>query len=283
MSLDANGENFEVPAIIVSGASRGLGRGIAVELAEGGFSVAALFGKNREEAMKTLEQCESHRHSPKQRFEDFQVDIARAEDRARCVDEIFAVLPSVQGLVNNAGMAPRVRSDILDTHIDSFEEVMRTNAEGPHFLTQLVVRRWMEEARKRNAAPAADQPSAGLPLEGKRIVFITSISAETVSLNRGEYCMSKAALSMSASLWAARLAPDGGLVVEIRPGIMKTDMTKGVEEKYQALIQQGLVPSRRWGTPEDVGRAVRAIMSGDYDYAVGSVIHLDGGFHLSRL
>ncbi len=270
------------PTIVVTGGSRGLGRGIAVELASSGFSVAAVFGKNRDEAEHTLKLCESKRVSERQRFKAFQIDISCAESRARGVAEIFKECSSVEGLVNNAGIAPRTRADILDTTIESYEEVMRTNAEGPYFLTQLVVRRWIEESQTFSSKSSiAREPS--LPLSGRRIVFITSISSETVSLNRGEYCMSKSALSMATSLWAARLAPEGGVVVEIRPGIMKTDMTKGVEEKYQMLIAQGLVPARRWGTPEDVGRSVRAIMAGDYDFASGSVIHLDGGFHISRL
>jgi len=268
--------------IIVTGASRGLGRGIALELASSGYSIAVVFGKNREEADRTLALCESRRRSEHQRFKAFKIDISSADDRARGIAEIFEECPKVEGLVNNAGMAPRARADILDTSIESYEEVMRTNAEGPFFFTQLVVRRWMEEGQ-RATSHASATTEANPPLRGKRIVFITSISSETVSLNRGEYCMSKSALSMAASLWASRLAPEGGLVVEIRPGIMKTDMTKGVEAKYQALIAQGLVPARRWGSPEDVGRSVRAIMSGDCDFASGSVIHLDGGFHISRL
>ncbi len=278
-------DQFEVPrapTIIVTGASRGLGRGIALELASSGYSVAVVFGKNRVEAENTLTLCESKRLSKHQCFKSFQIDISSADDRARGIVEIFGECPEVTGLINNAGIAPRARVDILDTTIESYEELMRTNAEGPFFLTQLVVRKWMEEDQKA-VSNQGDQTERHLPLRGKRVVFITSISSETVSLNRGEYCMSKAALSMAASLWAARLAPEGGLVVEIRPGIMKTDMTKGVEGKYQTLIEQGLVPARRWGTPEDVGRAVRAIMSGDYDFASGSVIHLDGGFHISRL
>lgn len=282
MSADAKRGPDSAPAIIVTGASRGLGRGVAAELAAGGFSIAVVYGKNGQEAAKTIELCDSGRRSPEQRFEAFQIDIANAADRARGVEEIFSAFSEVRGLVNNAGMAPRVRADILDADVESYEEVLRTNAEGPYFLTQLVARRWMEAVR----APlegALRENGARQPLLGRRVVFITSISADTVSLNRGEYCISKAALSMAASLWAARLAPEGGLVLEIRPGIMKTDMTKGVEAKYQTLIEQGLVPARRWGTPEDVGRAVRAVMSGDYDFAAGSVIHLDGGLHISRL
>jgi len=272
----------EAPAIIVTGASRGLGRGIALELARNGFSVAVLFSKNRDEAEKTLELCEEARECPLQKFAGFRLDIADPEDRAKCVEEIFSSFAPVAGLVNNAGIAPRVRADILDADLASFREVLQTNLEGPHFLTQLVVKKWLEVSARGIAAQGVAAPG-GVPLSGKRVVFITSISSETVSLNRSEYCVSKAGLSMSAALWAARLAPEGGLAFEIRPGIMKTDMTRAVETKYQALIEAGLVPAKRWGTPEDVGKAVRSVLSGDFDFAAGSTIYMDGGFHISRL
>lgn len=278
---EKNGER-KASTIIVTGASRGLGRGIALELARCGFSVAVLFGKNSDEADRTLALCEAERHSSLQRFEKFKVDIACPADRERCVQEIFSAFSSVDGLVNNAGMAPRVRADILDASLESFREVVQTNLEGPHFFTQLVVRRWLENSA-RGDAEGNSETCASSPLLGKRVVFITSISSDTVSLNRGEYCISKAGLSMSASLWAARLAPLGGLAFEIRPGIMKTDMTKAVEAKYEALIEGGLVPARRWGSPEDVGKAVRAVICGDFDFAAGSTIYMDGGLHIAKL
>lgn len=263
-----------VPSALVTGSSRGLGRGIALELAAAGWSVAIHYARAREEADETAAMCEARRCTVEQRFRTFQADLADPLSRETLVAQVFEAFGSIDALVNNAGIAPRARADILDASLESFREVMATNLEGPHFLTQQVVARWRKSA--------AGTEQAGL-LSSKRIVFITSISAQTASVNRAEYCISKAGLSMSAQLWAARLAPEGALVFEIRPGIMKTDMTKAVEEKYNRLIREGLVPAGRWGTAEDVGRMVRAVLSGDFDFAQGSVLYCDGGFHISRL
>jgi NAD(P)-dependent dehydrogenase (short-subunit alcohol dehydrogenase family) len=188
------------------------------------------------------------------------------------VDETLATFGRIDALVNNAGIAPRVRADILDSAPESFEELIRTNLQGPHFLTQLVARLWLR----------GEQPAARSQ-HGRKIVFVTSVSADTASVQRGDYCLSKAGLAMSAQLWAARLAEAGIQVVELRPGIMATDMTAGVKEKYDALLATGLVPQRRWGTPEDVGRAVRSILADDFPFSTGAVIPIDGGLHLRRL
>jgi NAD(P)-dependent dehydrogenase (short-subunit alcohol dehydrogenase family) len=171
---------------------------------------------------------------------------------------------SLDLLVNNAGMAPRERRDILDATEESYDEVMAANLKGPHFLTRL---------------------AAGWMLEGGsgRIVFVTSISAFAVSVNRGEYCISKAGLSMSAALWAQRLAAHGIPVFEIRPGIVRTDMIRVAEELYDARIAAGLLPQPRMGEPSDVAKAVRAIASGLLDYSTGQVLNVDGGFHLRSL
>jgi NAD(P)-dependent dehydrogenase (short-subunit alcohol dehydrogenase family) len=198
-------------------------------------------------------------------------DIGRREDRQHLVDETLAAFGRIDALVNNAGIAPRVRADITEASEESFEEVLRTNLQGPYFLTQRVARHWLEKRY-----PAA------LP-GGFKIVYVTSISAATASVNRGDYCISKAGLAMASQLWAARLAAEGVQVLELRPGIMATDMTAGVKAKYDALIADGLVPQRRWGTPEDVGRAVRAILAGAFPFSTGEVIYLDGGFHIARL
>ena len=168
-------------------------------------------------------------------------------------------------------MGPRVRADILDASEASFEEVVRTNLQGPYFLTQAVARRWLSDR-----APSALS-------QGFKIVFITSISAVTASVGRGEYCVSKAGLSMAAQLWAARLAGSGIQVYELRPGIMETDMTKGVKGKYDAMIEQGVVPQGRWGYPDDVGKAVRSLLEGDFAFSTGNIFNVDGGFHISRL
>jgi len=262
------------PAVLVTGSSRGLGRGIALELAAAGWSVAVHYARSGKEAQDTVAMCEARRCNAEQRFCTFQADLADPQSREDLVARVFEKFGTIDALVNNAGIAPRVRADILDASLESFREVMATNLEGPHFLTQLVVARW-----RKSGSGTENAGSLGL----KRIVFITSISARTASVNRAEYCISKAALSMSAQLWATRLAPEGALVFEIRPGIMKTDMTKAVEEKYDRLIREGLVPAGRWGTAEDVGRMVRAVLSGDFDFAQGAVLYCDGGFHVSRL
>jgi NAD(P)-dependent dehydrogenase (short-subunit alcohol dehydrogenase family) len=260
-----------VPVLLVTGASRGLGRGVAVEAAAEGLSIAVNYASNREAAEETIALCRRAARSGSQQFVAIAADIGRREDRERLVAETLAAFGRVDALVNNAGIAPRVRADITDASEESFEEVLRTNLQGPYFLTQRVARHWLEKRY-----PAA------LP-GGFKIVYVTSISATTASVNRGDYCISKAGLAMASKLWSARLAAEGVQVLELRPGIMATDMTAGVKAKYDALIADGLVPQRRWGTPEDVGRAVRAILAGAFPFSTGEVIYLDGGFHISRL
>jgi 3-oxoacyl-[acyl-carrier protein] reductase len=260
-----------VPAVIVTGASRGLGRGIAERLAAEGCSVVINYARNAEAAAAAAEACRSVAPSPGQCFVPVQADIADSAQRAALVDKAFAAMGTIDALVNNAGAAPRSRADILDATEESFEELLRTNLQGPYFLTQAVARRWLAGGSE----PALDG--------GFKIVFVTSISAHTASLNRGEYCVSKAGLSMARQLWAARLAEAGICVYEVRPGIMATDMTAGVKGKYDALIAQGLLPQRRWGTAEDVGRAVASLVRGDFGYSTGTVIDVDGGFQLRRL
>jgi len=177
-------------------------------------------------------------------------------------------------LVNNAGVAPAVRADILDATEESFDRLIHTNVRGPYFLTQQVAR-WMIER--------VEAQPAGAPAYRPKIVFISSISAYTASINRGDYCVSKAALAMLTPLYAARLAEHGINVYEIRPGVIRTDMTGPVKEKYDQLIEQGLTPIKRWGTPEDVGKAVAAIAQDLLPFSTGEVINVDGGFHLRRL
>jgi NAD(P)-dependent dehydrogenase (short-subunit alcohol dehydrogenase family) len=260
-----------LPVLLVTGASRGLGRGVAVEAAAQGLSIAVNYAANREAAAETIALCRRAALSGSQQFVAIAADIGRREDRERLIDETLATFGRIDALVNNAGIAPRVRADITEASEESFEEVLRTNLQGPYFLTQRVARHWLEKRY-----PAA------LP-GGFKIVYVTSISAATASVNRGDYCISKAGLAMASKLWSARLAADGVQVLELRPGIMATDMTAGVRAKYDALIADGLVPQRRWGTPEDVGRAVRAILAGAFPFSTGEVIYLDGGFHISRL
>ncbi|MDR2181641.1 MAG: 3-ketoacyl-ACP reductase, partial [Treponema sp.] len=256
---------------LVTGAGRGLGRGAALELAKAGFSVAINYAGNKDAAEECLQLCGEAAVHEKQKFEIFQADIGSRSERERLAGDVFAAFGQIDALVNNAGMSPRVRGDILEASEESFEELMRVNLQGPYFLTQAIARRWL----------ASKEPSA-IP-SGRKVVFVTSISASVASTGRGEYCVSKAGLSMAAMLWAVRLAEYGIAVYEIRPGIMATDMTSGVKAKYDALIAGGGIPQNRWGTPEDLGKAVRALLAGDFAYSTGSLLYTDGGFHLSRL
>jgi len=259
------------PVALVTGAGRGLGRGIALQLAEHGCSVAVNYARNEAAAMETVDLCRKAAGSQDQRFAHLQADIGSAQDRRRLLEETLGLFGGVDVLVNNAGIAPSSRSDILDATEESFREILGTNLQGPYFLTQLVARHWINEA------PKATRRT------NRKIIFITSISADTASVNRGDYCVSKAGLAMAAQLWASRLAGEGIQVVEIRLGIMATDMTAGVKEKYDTLLANGLVPQMRWGTPEDVGRAVRAVVAGDLPFSTGAVIPVDGGFGIRRL
>jgi 3-oxoacyl-[acyl-carrier protein] reductase len=259
------------PVVLITGASRGLGRGIAVHLAGLGFSVGIHYAGNRKAAEETLSLCAKRAGSQRQKFSIHQADVGVTADRERLVNEVLAECGRIDALVNNAGIGPRARMDITAMTESSFEEVVRTNLQGPFFLTQTVVRHWLQ----------TKQQSV---LEGGfKIIFNSSISATVASINRGEYCMSKAGLSMASQLWAARLAADGIQVFELRPGIMQTDMTAGVKEKYDALMTQGIVPQRRWGQPEDVGKTVGAVLSGAYPYSTGEIIYIDGGMHIRQL
>lgn len=259
------------PVVLVTGASRGLGRGIAVELAAQGCSVAINFAANRLAADETATRCRRAAPLAEQRFVPLQANIASAVERRRLLNDTLGQLGRLDALVNNAGIGPRIRADLVEATESSFEELIRTNLQGPHFLTQLVVRHWL-----------AARPVPILP-HGFKIIFVTSVSADTASTNRGEYCISKAGLSMAARLWAARLAAENVQVIELRPGIMATEMTAGAREQYDRLIAGGLVPQRRWGTAEDVGLAVRSIIGGHFPYSTGAIIAIDGGLRLPRL
>jgi NAD(P)-dependent dehydrogenase (short-subunit alcohol dehydrogenase family) len=200
----------------------------------------------------------------------FQADISEPDQRQQLVQAVRERFGRLNVLVNNAGVAPQVRADILEAGEESFERLIRINLQAPYFLTQAVAR-WMIERKQ-----AAPDFSAC-------IVFITSISATVASVNRGDYCISKAGLSMAAQLWAVRLAEFGIPVYEVRPGIIRTDMTAPVQERYDRLIAEGLTLQPRWGTPEDVGKAVAMLVRGDLSYATGAVIMVDGGLTVPRL
>jgi 3-oxoacyl-[acyl-carrier protein] reductase len=262
------------PAVaLVTGASRGLGRGIAEVLARDGMSVAIHYASNRAAADETAVACSKLAVRPEQRFLPVGGNIGAAADRARIVADTLAGLGRIDALVNNAGIAPRIRADITEASEEIFDEVMGVNLKGPYFLSQAVARHWLADAQRGQARLA----------HGYKLIFVSSISAYLASLNRGEYCISKAGLTMVTKLWAARLATEGVQVFEIRPGIMATDMTAGVKEKYDKLIAEGLVPQKRWGTGEDVGLAVSALLRGYFPFSTGDVLNVDGGIHLQRL
>src|SRR6266851_1663299 len=239
---------------IVTGASRGIGRAIATELAKTHQVIGTY--RSRPDAAESL-RAETG-------ADVFACDISAAGDREALIQHARERFSGLDLLVNNAGIGQRERRDILEAGEASFDELIATNLKGPHFLTQLAARWMLERGRG-------------------RIVFITSISAYTASVNRAEYCVSKAALSMSAALYAERLAALGIQVFEIRPGIIRTDMIAAVEKSYEERIAGGLVPQRRLGEGSDVAKAVRAIADGLLDYATGQVINIDGGFHLRSL
>ncbi|MCC6491952.1 MAG: 3-ketoacyl-ACP reductase [Pirellulales bacterium] len=251
---------------MVTGGSRGIGLGIARALAGEGWRLAINGMRAEEEVRQTLA---SLREAAPQ-IEYVRGDISIAADRAACLDAIDRRFGRLDLLVNNAGIAPPRRDDVLEATEESFDKVFEVNLKGPYFLTQSVAR-WMIVQRQ------AEASFAGC------IVNISSISAEIASINRGDYCMARAGTSMATRLWAVRLAEFGIRVYEVRPGIVATDMTAGVKDKYDRLIAEGLTLEPRWGRPEDVGRAVAMLARGELPYSTGQVINVDGGMMIGRL
>jgi NAD(P)-dependent dehydrogenase (short-subunit alcohol dehydrogenase family) len=258
---------------LITGASRGIGRGIALALAQLGYDLVINYARNTEAARQTVNDCRSAAANQRAiRAEICQADISRKADRERLIDFAKQTFGRLDLLINNAGVAPESRADILEASEASFDRLIEINVKGPYFLTQLAARWMIEQVQSASAA----QPAP-------KIVTISSISAYTASTNRGDYCVSKAALSMLTPLYAARLAPYGIRVYEIRPGVIQTDMTSPVKANYDELIHQGLTPIRRWGQPEDVARAVAAIAQDLLPFSTGEIINVDGGFHLRLL
>ena len=249
---------------IVTGASRGIGRGIAIALSERGFNVAINYNASSDAAEQTkilVDQAGGCGMI-------VQANVAEAEDRQRLLDATITEFGDVHVLVNNAGISVKSRGDLLDATEESFDHLINVNLKGPHFLTQLVAKHMID----RND----DDP--------RYIINVNSISAYASSPNRGEYCISKAGLAMCTKIWADHLADSGILVYEVRPGVIATDMTSGVTEKYDKLIlEDGITPIRRWGRPDDVAKAVIAITDDLLPFSTGEVINVDGGFHLRRL
>jgi NAD(P)-dependent dehydrogenase (short-subunit alcohol dehydrogenase family) len=266
------------PVALITGASRGIGRGIALELARIGYDLVLNFVSNEDAAQSTAAECRSAASAAGRaiRAEICRADLALASERAELIAFAQKTSKRLDLLVNNAGVAPTTRADILDAQEESWDRVLSVNVKGPYFLTQLAAR-WMIDqalAARRDGVQGPPAP---------KIVTISSISAYTASINRGDYCVAKAALSMLTPLYAARLAEYGINVYEIRPGIVATDMTRPVKEKYDRLIDEGLTPIKRWGTAQDVGKAVAAIAMDLLPFSTGEVINVDGGFHLRRL
>ena len=257
---------------LVTGASRGIGRGIALELARAGYDLVINYATNAAAAEAARAEISAAGSRHETRIELCRGDVSSATDRLALIDFTREKFGRLDLLVNNAGVAPEKRVDLLEATEESFDRLISVNLKGPYFLTQLAAR-WMIELKSSGAI--ADYSPA--------IVSITSISADTASPERGDYCVAKAGLAMMTKLFAARLAAEGINVYEVRPGIIATEMTAGVKEKYDRLIEAGLTPIARWGTPEDVGRAVTAIASGALPFSTGEVINVDGGFHLRRL
>ena len=250
---------------LITGASRGIGFAIAKQLGLDGFSIAAVATGPQEKNQKQLDILTERGI----RWKYIQADISNHDDRIRIVKEIVDTFGRIDVLVNNAGVAPRERKDLLEMSEESFDRVLSINTKGNMFLTQLVARQMItQEIRGRKRGT---------------IINISSCSAEVSSTSRGEYCVSKAGVSMLTKLYADRLASEGILVHEIRPGVIATDMTNTVAEKYDKLIDDGLFPIARWGYPEDVAMAVSAFADDHFLYTTGNYVDVDGGFHIKRL
>ena len=242
--------------IIVSGCARGIGKAVALKFLNNGYSVT---GMSRSENVDFGSE----------NFKYVSGDLSNPSDRKKLVDTAIKTFGKIDGLVNVAGIAPKVRADLLEMTEESYDEVMEINTKGTLFLTQLVAKEMLKNPLENNVRGY--------------ICNISSLSAYTSSVSRGEYCISKAGVSMITKLFADRLAEDGIPVNEIRPGIISTDMTSKVKEKYDNLIENGLLPIKRWGTPEDIADGVFALCSGALPYVTGQSLDIDGGFHLRRL
>ncbi len=264
------GKNDQLVAI-VTGASRGIGKAIAIRLAEAGYAIMGISRTiNSPELAAERAALDDAITRFGVDFQSYTFDVADIESHQVVIDNIMKDFGRIDMLVNNAGVAPKTRMDLLETTGESYDRVMGINLRGPLFFTQRVV-------------------NTMIGLQGKadpyhpRIVFITSVSAVRPSINRGEYCISKAGLSMASSLFADRLAKSGIGVFEVRPGIIQTDMTAPVKEKYDSMIADGLIPQNRWGQPDDIAKTVAAISTGHFDYSTGMIIEVSGGMNIQGL
>jgi 3-oxoacyl-[acyl-carrier protein] reductase len=261
----------EMPVALITGAGRGIGRGIALELVKEGFAIAGcdiIFEPdNKTSGLFEVRDAVTKLGG---RFLPVRGDISALDEHDRILRTVLDGFGRLDVLVNNAGVAPKTRTDVLETTPESYDRLLSINARGAFFLTQKVARLMIEHIGKdANAKPS--------------IIFISSISATVSSVSRAEYCISKAALSMAAKVYADRLAESGIRVYEVRPGIIETDMTAPVRKKYDSLIAEGLVPQKRWGFPEDVGKAVAALAKGFFPYSTGLVLEVSGGMDIRKL
>ena len=298
--------NDKRPVAFITGASRGIGRGIAIELARSGYDIAGnsrvLDSRNSESGIPEVKQRVEESGAA---FFPVQGDVSILDDHDRMIKTIIDQFGRIDLLVNNAGVAPEQRLDVHETSPASFDRVLSINSRGPFFLTQRVARQMVAQVRsasctggppwpplpapndstEREGAATEDRPyrTGSLPGIKPKIIFITSVSAYMSSPSRAEYCLSKAALSMAAAIFAERLSEYGINVYEVRPGIIKTEMTRAVQDKYDRLIDDGLIPQGRWGLPEDVGKTVVALVSGGFEYSTGTVVEVSGGMNIRRL
>jgi NAD(P)-dependent dehydrogenase (short-subunit alcohol dehydrogenase family) len=251
---------------LITGGSRGIGFGIAQALARAGYDLAINGVREESEVQEALQTLKKHNVD----VIYCQGNLGNADDRKRVIEKTFSHFKVVNVLVNNAGVAPKVRNNLLDLTEEAYDYLMEINLKGTFFFTQQVAKKMISE-KNRNARYEAS------------IITITSVSAEAASVNRGEYCLSKAGLAMMTKLFATALAEVNIPVYEVRPGIIETDMTSGVKEKYDKLISEGLTLEKRWGRPDDIGKIVAALAKGDIPYATGQVISPDGGMGVKRL
>ena len=250
----------------ITGGTRGIGLGIAIELAKAGFDLAVNGIRNREAVEPILEELGSYGIQ----VDYIKGDVASKDDRKSMLSAVIERFGKINVLVNNAGIAPPERKDILEATEESFKYVLHVNLQGPYFLTQLFANQMIELKQQ-------------YPGEFFAIINISSVSATVASVNRGEYCISKAGIAMATKLWAARLGEFDIPVYEIQPGVIKTDMTSGVQAKYDLLFQNGLAVQPRWGIPSDVGKVAAAMATGSMPYSTGQVVQVDGGMTVQRL
>jgi NAD(P)-dependent dehydrogenase (short-subunit alcohol dehydrogenase family) len=251
---------------LITGGTRGIGLGIATELAKAGFNLALSGKRELVDVESILVELEEHGCE----VAYFTSDVSVPAERIQLLDAVIKRYGKINVLVNNAGIAPSERRDILDATEESFEQVLHVNLQGPYFLTQLVANQMIETKKQ-------------LPEEFFCIINVSSVSASFASVNRGEYCISKAGIAMATKLWATRLGEFDIPVYEIQPGVIRTDMTSGVQKKYDLMFQNGLAIQSRWGLPSDVGRVAAAMASGSMPYSTGQVVLVDGGMSVPRL